>query len=136
MRRRGDAHLVLGPWAVAVGAAAASIVFGACPAQAAFPGRNGRLAVVVGACDGAPGRVLLVSPDGSRPRQVAAGAVSVQWSAGGDSLVLGLSCVKSGCNDNVGGPSGPGALRIVNTLTGHSRRIETSSPGDVPGSGR
>jgi Tol biopolymer transport system component len=107
---------------------AVGLVVGVATAEAAFPGRNGRLALVVR--DGQRGqtRVLVVAPDGSRARQLTAGAVSVHWSATGDALVLGLPCVKSGCNDNVGAPSGPGALRLVNVRTGESRRITTSSP--------
>jgi hypothetical protein len=123
--------VVRGAWLAVAGAAAVGLA--ACPAHAAFPGRNGRLAVVVSAGEPASLRVLAVFPDGSRRRQLAAGAESVHWSADGDSLVLGLPCVKSGCNDNAGGPSGPGVLRILNVRTGRSRRVVTSSAAEFQG---
>jgi len=106
---------------------------GAGAAQAAFPGRNGRLAVVVGSAEPTRSRVLVVPADGSRGRQVAVGAETVHWSADGASLVLGLPCTEIGCGGNDGGPAGPGVLRVLNVRTGVSRRVRTNSTAEFQG---
>ena len=104
---------------------------GAAAAEAAFPGRNGRLAVVVGSAEPMRSRVLVVQAGGSRERQVAVGAETVHWSADGASLVLGLPCTRLGCGGNAGGPTGPGVLRIAihqgrNRQEGHQGpKVET-----------
>ncbi|WP_028066434.1 WD40 repeat domain-containing protein [Solirubrobacter soli] len=112
---RGTAKIALAAVAMLVATTGAS--------DAAFTGRNGRLAAVVG-----DGRVLLVSQDGMRVRQVAAGVTSAHWSADGNRVVLGLPCVREGCNGNEGAPSGPGVLRVLNVRSGTSKRVRTSSP--------
>jgi hypothetical protein len=96
------------------------------PARAAFPGANGRLAVLVRLGDGNSTQLLTVAADGTRPRKLTSRATSVHWSADGRRMVVGLPCVRSGCGDNVGGPAGPAALEIIDAGSGLSRRIRTS----------
>jgi hypothetical protein len=95
------------------------------PARAAFPGTNGRLAVVVRAGDATGGRLVTVAVDGTQTRVLARRATSVHWSADGRRLAVGLPCVRSGCGDNVGGPAGPAALQVIEADSGRSVRIHT-----------
>ena len=84
-------------------------------ASAAFPGRNGRLAVVVQQGEGA--RVVTVRADGTRVRKIAAGR-------------LGALVERWASSDRCGGVSvvlpddgGPHALRVMDVEDGSARRV-------------
>jgi hypothetical protein len=113
-------------WTASVLAAAALAVM-ACPADATFPGRNGRLAAVVGPPGSPASRLVTTRPDGSHQRLLqVVNSSSVQWSPDGRSLVLDVPCRRRGCNGNEGGPAGPGVLLIIDAATGTVQRIRTS----------
>jgi Tol biopolymer transport system component len=107
--------------------AVATMAIAASPADAAFPGRNGRLAVVVESNGNSVARLITMRPDGSHRRGLrSTGSSSALWSPDGRSIVLPAPCPRRGCEGNEGGATAPGVLLIVDATTGQTRRIHTS----------
>jgi Tol biopolymer transport system component len=77
--------LVAGLWLLAAGAIGAITVLSAPPAQAAYPGRDGKIAYVIASPDGSSHDIWTVNPDGTGNRRITTNGKSwhPRWSPDG-----------------------------------------------------
>jgi hypothetical protein len=111
--------------------ALATLAIAAPPVDAAFPGRNGRLAAVIESNRASSAHLFTMRADGSRRLRLnTTRSLSAVWSPDGRWIVLEARCPPRGCDGEVASQTRPWIL-LVDASTGQTIRIRTSQSSDV-----